>query len=117
MLARFARCGPTPARLPPRAPGPVGQRGAFGAGLRRFWGAGASRGEAALWPALALVPTSQAAGARILVVDDEEHVRVLLKDILESEGHCVSLACGGREALELLGASAFDAIFTDLGKG
>src|SRR5437763_682063 len=66
-------------------------------------------------PALALVPPSQMEGTRILVVDDEEHVRVLLKDILESEGHSVSLACGGREALELLGASAFDAIFTDLG--
>src|SRR2546423_1113686 len=66
-------------------------------------------------PALALVPPSHTEGTRILVVDDEEHVRVLLKDILESEGHSVSLAGGGREALELLGASAFDAIFTDLG--
>jgi CheY-like chemotaxis protein/anti-sigma regulatory factor (Ser/Thr protein kinase) len=66
-------------------------------------------------PALALVSPPQTEGTRILVVDDEEHVRVLLKDILESEGHRVSLATGGREALELLGASVFDAVFTDLG--
>jgi signal transduction histidine kinase/ActR/RegA family two-component response regulator len=66
-------------------------------------------------PALALVPQPPPGGTRILVVDDEEHVRVLLKDILESEGYRVGLACGGREALALLGAGGFDAVFTDLG--
>jgi signal transduction histidine kinase/CheY-like chemotaxis protein len=66
-------------------------------------------------PALALVPPQQTEGARILVVDDEEHVRVLLKDILESEGCRVRLASGGQEALELLGVETFDAVFTDLG--
>jgi CheY-like chemotaxis protein len=65
-------------------------------------------------PSLALVPQNMA-GTSILVVDDEEHVRVLLKDILESGGCRVSLAQGGREALELLGTSSFDAVFTDLG--
>jgi signal transduction histidine kinase/CheY-like chemotaxis protein len=65
--------------------------------------------------ALALVPQRQTEGARILVVDDEEHVRVLLKDILESEGCRVRLASGGQEALELLGVETFDAVFTDLG--
>ncbi|HKQ08016.1 MAG TPA: ATP-binding protein [Blastocatellia bacterium] len=65
-------------------------------------------------PAIALVP-QQPGRTRILVVDDEERVRELLRDILESEGYCVALARGGREALELLTESDFDAVFTDLG--
>ena len=65
-------------------------------------------------PALALVPQPSGA-ARILVVDDEEHVRELLKDILESEGYGVRLARDGREALALLDGADFDAVFTDLG--
>jgi signal transduction histidine kinase/ActR/RegA family two-component response regulator len=64
--------------------------------------------------ALALVPQPVGA-ARILVVDDEEHVRELLKDILESEGYGVRLARDGREALALLSGAGFDAVFTDVG--
>ncbi len=66
-------------------------------------------------PAIALVP--QRTGAtRILVVDDEENVRELLADILESEGYHVELASSGREALDKFGdGAAFDALFTDLG--
>jgi signal transduction histidine kinase len=52
---------------------------------------------------------------RILVVDDEEHVRELLRDILEAEGYGVTLAEGGREALSLFGREHFDALFTDVG--
>jgi signal transduction histidine kinase/CheY-like chemotaxis protein len=52
---------------------------------------------------------------RILVVDDEEFVRELLKEILESEGCRVSLAESGTEALELFSASQFDGVFTDVG--
>jgi CheY-like chemotaxis protein len=49
-------------------------------------------------------------------VDDEENVRELLADILESEGYQVELASSGREALAKFGdGSAFDALFTDLG--
>jgi signal transduction histidine kinase/ActR/RegA family two-component response regulator len=65
-------------------------------------------------PAITLMPQRPGA-TRILIVDDEENVRELLRDILESEGYQVELAVGGREALELLGAGRFDAIFTDLG--
>ncbi|HEX3560751.1 MAG TPA: ATP-binding protein [Pyrinomonadaceae bacterium] len=64
--------------------------------------------------ALTLVPQPSGA-ARILVVDDEEHVRDLLRDILESEGYVVRLAGDGREALALLDGADFDAVFTDLG--
>ena len=66
-------------------------------------------------PAIALVP-QRPEGTRILVVDDEENVRELLADILESEGYHVELAASGREALEKFGdGAAFDALFTDLG--
>jgi signal transduction histidine kinase/ActR/RegA family two-component response regulator/uncharacterized membrane protein len=66
-------------------------------------------------PAIALVP-QRPGGTRILVVDDEENVRELLTDILESEGYRVELASSGREALEKFGdGAAFDALFTDLG--
>ena len=51
----------------------------------------------------------------ILVVDDEEPVRELLRDILEAQGCRVYLAPGGREALALLDARNFDGIFTDVG--
>jgi signal transduction histidine kinase/ActR/RegA family two-component response regulator len=64
-------------------------------------------------PAITLVPQRPGA-TRILVVDDEENVRELLRDILESEGYQVALASGGREALRLLGEGVFDAVFTDL---
>jgi signal transduction histidine kinase/ActR/RegA family two-component response regulator len=53
--------------------------------------------------------------ARVLVVDDEQHVRDLLADILESEG-CEAVTCeSGDEAAALLTSGGFDAIFTDIG--
>ena len=52
---------------------------------------------------------------KILVVDDEEPVRELLRDLLESEGCRVYLAPGGREALSLFAVQKFDGVFTDVG--
>ena len=52
---------------------------------------------------------------KILVVDDEEAVRELLRDMLEAEDCRVYLAPGGREALGLFEAHKFDGIFTDVG--
>jgi signal transduction histidine kinase/CheY-like chemotaxis protein len=52
---------------------------------------------------------------RILVVDDEEPVRELLRDILEDEGVEVTLAANGAEALARFDAGKFDAVLTDLG--
>jgi signal transduction histidine kinase/FixJ family two-component response regulator len=52
---------------------------------------------------------------KILVVDDEECVRELLRELLESEGCAVSIASGGREALALFESREFDAVFTDVG--
>jgi CheY-like chemotaxis protein/anti-sigma regulatory factor (Ser/Thr protein kinase) len=77
---------------------------------------GAAKKEpAAEAPAIALVPQRPAA-TNILVVDDEENVRELLRDILVSEGYRVALASSGHEALQMFGAGGvFDGLFTDLG--
>ena len=51
---------------------------------------------------------------RILVVDDEESIRLLFKEELEEEGYKVELAEGGEEALKKLRTSKPDLITLDL---
>jgi CheY-like chemotaxis protein/anti-anti-sigma regulatory factor len=51
---------------------------------------------------------------RVLVVDDEENVRVTTAAILEQEGYEVATASDGREALETAARSHFDLVLTDL---
>ncbi len=58
---------------------------------------------------LCSVQTSQ-----ILVVDDEEIARTNLEYILRKEGHQVTTAANGLEALEKVKAHEFDVILTDL---
>ena len=53
--------------------------------------------------------------ARILVVEDEDEVRELLKDILTDGGHAVEFASDGRKGLEFFQEKTFDLVFTDLG--
>jgi CheY-like chemotaxis protein len=50
----------------------------------------------------------------VLVVDDEEHVRETLAEMVEVLGHNVRRADGGRAALNALTESEFDLVFTDL---
>ena len=50
----------------------------------------------------------------ILVVDDEEPFRRLLKNELTRKGYTVSVAADGGEALRLLSGNAFDAILLDV---
>src|SRR6516225_1847198 len=52
--------------------------------------------------------------ARILVVDDEAHVRSMIAATLERQGHEVTLASGGREALYALERNSFELILTDI---
>jgi signal transduction histidine kinase/CheY-like chemotaxis protein len=52
---------------------------------------------------------------RILVVDDEENVRDLLRDMLLKEGCEPVVAGGGYQALSLLDQGNFDGVFTDVG--
>ena len=58
---------------------------------------------------------SKSSQTRILVVDDEEYVRDLLRDILEKEGCEAVVAEGGHQALALFENGTFDAVFTDVG--
>ena len=51
---------------------------------------------------------------RILVVDDEAHVRSMIGASLERHGYDVQLAGCGREALETLERNAFDLVLTDI---
>jgi CheY-like chemotaxis protein len=51
---------------------------------------------------------------KFLIIDDEEYVREILKDILEAEGYEVVTAATGQEGIEAFDAQTFDAIFTDV---
>ncbi|HVF43676.1 MAG TPA: response regulator [Pyrinomonadaceae bacterium] len=51
---------------------------------------------------------------RVLVVDDEESVRITTAAILEQEGYEVSTAESGREALAAAARAHFDLVLTDL---
>ena len=52
--------------------------------------------------------------ARILVVDDEAHVRSMIGATLERQGYDVQMAACGREAFETLERNAFDLVLTDI---
>jgi CheY-like chemotaxis protein len=51
---------------------------------------------------------------KILVVDDEENIRLLFKEELEEENYDVEVASDGYEALEKLKNSHFDLIVMDI---
>lgn len=51
---------------------------------------------------------------KILIIDDERSIRNTLKEILEFEGHKISLAADGEEGLKLGISENFDAIFCDI---
>src|SRR4030095_9180443 len=52
--------------------------------------------------------------ARILVVDDEENLRITTAAILENDGYVVDVAASGDEAISLLRDSDYDLVLTDL---
>lgn len=74
-------------------------------------------------PALPDAATDAAAGTaagaadrprRILIVDDEPDVAASLAEMLESRGHITTVVGSAAEALDRLGVTGFDALFTDL---
>jgi signal transduction histidine kinase/CheY-like chemotaxis protein len=65
--------------------------------------------------ALPCRPSPSPSRTKILVVDDEDYVRDLLRDILEAEGFCVTTATCGRDALALYDGERFHGVFTDVG--
>ncbi len=51
---------------------------------------------------------------RILVVDDEENILALLRDVLAADGHRVDTASNGEEALSYLADHGYDMLITDI---
>jgi signal transduction histidine kinase len=54
-------------------------------------------------------------GLRVLVVDDDEHTRELVKRVLEEHCATVMTAASGPEAIDVLGTAAPDVLVSDLG--
>ena len=52
--------------------------------------------------------------AKILIVDDEQSIRYVLREILEDEKYQVEDAANGQEALDKLHAEAFDVVLSDV---
>jgi two-component system, sensor histidine kinase and response regulator len=57
----------------------------------------------------------EAVKGRILVVDDQDANRLLMRDLLESQGHEVLEATGGTEALQRVGEAMPDVVLLDIG--
>ena len=54
--------------------------------------------------------------SRVLIVDDEESMRLLVARAIAMDGHDITTASDGAEALEILGTtdSSFDLMLTDI---
>ncbi|MBR5209283.1 MAG: response regulator, partial [Paludibacteraceae bacterium] len=52
--------------------------------------------------------------AKILVVDDERSIRNSMKEVLEFEGHVVTLAEDGENGLKEAEKEQFDLVFSDI---
>jgi two-component system response regulator PilR (NtrC family) len=66
------------------------------------------------WDTALHPPSDPSQAARILVVDDEPGIRIMLSAALKREGHVVQLATDGPSALALLDAEPVDLIVTDI---
>ena len=52
--------------------------------------------------------------ARILLIEDDDPLRSVVREILAARGHAVTEAANGREALTLQAAGAFDLLILDI---
>jgi DNA-binding NtrC family response regulator len=52
--------------------------------------------------------------ARILVIDDEQHIRIIIQELLTREGHLVNLAYNGEEGMKLAARTTYDLVITDV---
>lgn len=51
---------------------------------------------------------------KILVIDDEEDIRIVMQQVLELEGYEVSVAADGQEGLDILETEHADLVITDV---
>lgn len=51
---------------------------------------------------------------KILIVDDEEHIRKIMSIMLKKHGYQCRLAASGEEALAMMAEESFGAVFTDM---
>jgi len=51
---------------------------------------------------------------KILVIDDEEDIRIVLRQVLERAGYDVSVAPDGKKGLKLLAEQGADLVITDV---
>jgi DNA-binding NtrC family response regulator len=65
-------------------------------------------------PEAATLDTSNALGARILIIDDEAGIRDSLETLLTLEGFTVEMAPEGQSGLEMLTANEYDLLLLDL---
>ena len=61
-----------------------------------------------------LIQASSSAPMSILVADDENSIRFVLREALEAEGHTVTEASDGENAIQLLLSARFDLAFIDI---
>jgi DNA-binding NtrC family response regulator len=66
------------------------------------------------WDAVVLYVLVQKVGPRILIVDDEQGIRRLLKTVFTRAGYEVEVAADGSEAIALCKSQAFDALLSDV---
>lgn len=52
--------------------------------------------------------------ANILIADDQEKIRQMLKSLFEQYNYTVSIAANGKEALNLFRSQPFDLVITDI---
>lgn len=58
--------------------------------------------------------SGEARPQRVLVVDDNDAIRQLIKIVLENHGYAVEVAPDGKEAIEKASEHGFDLVITDL---
>lgn len=64
--------------------------------------------------ATAPTPQPRTGGLSVLVVEDDEVSAILARTLLERDGHRVTLAVSGREAVEKAAAGGFDVVLMDI---
>ncbi len=52
--------------------------------------------------------------AHIMVIDDDEQVRLMLRQMLERSGYVVTVAANGKEGLKLFDQGGIDLVITDI---